>query len=119
MSKISLPALSPSCVRHVLVVPVLLFGLAGISAQAASNQGSAVLHIQITIVPTIQAPTTQPSPSTITRAVAYNLGPAMAPKMTTQVTFKPMLTPGTESPQNSSNQSETGAILKTITLVPE
>ncbi|HKO19862.1 MAG TPA: hypothetical protein VJU82_13335 [Acidobacteriaceae bacterium] len=98
---------------------VLLLGLAGMPTYAASNRASAVLHIQVTVVPTVQTTTSQPTVASPTGSVAYNLQPPTAPKMTSLVTVQPVSTSGTTSGLKSSDQSGKGAVLQTTTVIAE
>jgi hypothetical protein len=119
MGKFCLGVFSLRFGRRLLGALILLLSVAGVSAHAASNQGSAALHIQVTVVPTVQAATTQQSATSGTGAVSYNLQPSSAPKMTSQVTVQQISASGASSSAKAASQSETGAVLKTTTIVPE
>lgn len=119
MGKFCLSTISLSHPGRLLGCLVLLLGLVALPAYAASKQASAVLHIQITVVPTVQAATAQPSATSPTGSVTYNLQPPTAPKMTSQVTVQPVSISGTASGVKSNGQSGNGAVLQTTTLVAE
>lgn len=104
---------------HRLGCVVLLLGLAGVPTYAASNRASAVLHIQVTVVPTVQTTTQQPTVTSPTGSVAYNLQPPTAPKMTSRVTVQPVSTSGTTTDVKSSDRSGKGAVLQTTTVIAE
>lgn len=116
MGKFCLAAVSLSHLRR-LIGCVLLLILAGFPAHAASNHASAVLHIQITVVPTVQTATSQPSSTSPTGSVTYNLQPATTPKMTSLVTIRPISTSGDTQNANRSRQSTKRAVLRTTTVI--
>ena len=118
MGKFCLPAVWLRRFQRLGCV-VLLVGLAGLPAYAASNRASVVLHIQLTVVPTVEAMTQQPTVATPTGSVTYNLQPPTALKMTSPVTVQPMSTWGTTSGVKSSGQPGKGAVLRTTTVVAE
>lgn len=119
MGKFCLAAVSLSYLVRLSGCLVLLLGLAGLPAHAASRQASAVLHIQITVVPTAQAPNAQLSPTSPRGSVTYNLQPATTPKMTSQVTIQPVSTSDTANRVKSGANYGKGAVLQTTTLIVE
>lgn len=115
MGKFCLAAVSLSHLRR-LIGCVLLLILAGFPAHAASNHASAVLHIQITVVPTVQTATSQPSSTSPTGSVTYSLQPATTPKISL-VTIRPISTSGDTQNANPSGQSTKRAVLQTTTVI--
>lgn len=101
--------------RRLLGSLLLLFSLAGLPANAASNQASATLHIQITVVPVVQTSAMQPIANS-SGAVTYKLQPSTASKMTSQVTVQKI---SANAGSGQSAQSGKGAVLQTTTLVAE
>ena len=118
MSKFRLSAVSLAYLRLLFVCGVLLLGLAAFPAHAASNQASAALHIQVTVVRTVQAIAAQPNATSSAGSVSYNLQPTTAPKMTSQVTVQQISTPGAASVK-SDGKSGKGAVLQTTTVIVE
>lgn len=118
MGKFCLAAVSPSYRQRLPVGAVLVLVLAGVPVQAASNQASAVLHIQVTVVPTVQAASTQPSATTSNGTITYTLQPS-APKMASQVTVHQISTTSTTSDAKAGGEPAKGAVLLTTTTVPE
>lgn len=100
--------------RRLLGSLLLLFSLAGLPANPASNQASATLHIQITVVPVVQTSAMQPIANS-SGAVTYKLQPSTASKMTSQVTVQKI----SANAGGQSAQSGKGAVLQTTTLVAE
>ena len=119
MGKFCLAAVSLSYLGRLSGCLVLLLGLAGLPAFAASRQASAVLHIQITVVPTVQAPNAQLTPTSPSGPVTYNLQPTTTPKMTSQVTVQPVSTSDPANRVKSGANSGKGAVLQTTTLIVE
>ncbi len=117
MGKFCLP-ISLCSARRLIPYSLLLVGVAGISAQAASNRASAVLHIQVTVIPAVQTTTSQPNTTGSTSSVTYILQPVTAPRMTSQVTVQQISTSGPGAGSNSGQSAKT-AVLKTTTVVPE
>ena len=105
--------------QRLLVGAVLLSVLAGGPAGAASNQAAAALHIQVTVVPTVQAATTHAPAGNANAAITYNLQPSSTPRMTSQVTIHQTSTTGTISGVKADGQPANGAVLQTTTVVPE
>jgi len=118
MAKFCRAAVSPVFLRLLLGCGVLVLSLAGSPAHAASNRASAVLHIQVTVVRTIQAIAAEPNATSPTGSVNYNLQPTTAPKMTSQVTVQQISTPGTASVKGE-RQSGKGAVLQTTIVIVE
>lgn len=118
MGKFCLPAVSLSRVRRLFGCGVLLLGLGGFAAHAASNQASAALQIQVAVVGTVQMAATQPNTATSNGSVTYDLQPTNAPKMTSQVTVQQISTPGAVS-VNSYGQSGKGAVLQTTIVIAQ
>ena len=114
MGKFCLVSVPESYVRRLFGC-ALLVTLAGLPAHAASNHARAVLHIEVTVVPTVQASTAQLSATTPTGSVTYNLQPPTASKMTSQVTVQPISTQNA----NRSGQSTKGGMLQTTTFIIE
>jgi hypothetical protein len=98
---------------------VLLSVLAGVPARAASNQATAILRIQVTVVPTVQAANTHAPAGNASAPITYDLQPSSTPRMTSQVTIHQISTTGTTSSLKAAGQSATGAVLQTTTIVPE
>ena len=118
MGKLCLMAIPVSSVRRLISSSILVLSLAGLPAQAASNQARAALHIQVVVVPTVQTTEAQPSATTTTGSISYNLQPSTAPKMSSQVTVQPISQSGRMG-SGTTGQSRTGAVLKTTTIFPE
>jgi hypothetical protein len=117
MGKFCLPAIPQRYVRGVTASAILALSLAGLRAQAASHEASAVLHIQVVVVPTVQMTTAQPSTTVAAGSISYNLQPS-TPRMSSQVTVQPISKSG---PTGSWTDGPSGksAVLKTTTIVPE
>ncbi len=119
MGKFCLAKLCRARQRGLLGCALLLFVAFVASAHAAPNQASAVLHIQVTVVPTLQAATAQPSVSNESAPVTYNLQPSSTTKTTSQVTLRSVEPKRTASRVKSSGKPAKGAVLQTTTVVAE
>ena len=118
MGKFCLPAVTLSYLPRLFGCGVFIFGAVGFPAHAASNPASATLHIQVTVVRTVQTAAAQPNAATSNGSVAYNLQPPTAAKMAWQVTVQQISTPGSESVK-SDGHSGKDAALQTTTVIVE
>ena len=117
MGKFCLSAV-PLVYQRLLLCEVLLLGLVGFPVHAASDQASAVLHIQVTVVRTVQTAAAQPNAATSNGSVTYNLQPPTALKMTSQVTVQRISILSAQAVK-SDGQSGNGAVLRTTTVIVE
>ncbi|GEM_PF-3093279 len=97
----------------------LLLVALGAPAEAASNQTGAVLHIQVTVVPTVHAATAQQSTSNRNAPVVYDLQPSSTTQMTSQVTGHSVVPKRIARRVKSSGKPASGAVLQTTTVVAE
>ena len=118
MVKFCLSGVWRSSPRHLLVGAVLFF-MPSVQSHAASNQATAVLHIRVTVVPTVQAANTYASASNASAPVTYHLQPSLTVRMTSQVTLHQISTMGTISGVKADGRRANGGVLQTTTVVPE
>ena len=105
--------------QRLIVGAVLLSALAGVPAGAASNQATAALHIQVIVVPTVQAATTHAPAGNASAPITYHLQPSSTPRITSQVTVHQISTSGTIRRGKADGQPAIGVALQTTTVVPE
>ena len=104
-----------------LVLWATLSNVGVLEAGAESNRAAASLHIQITVVPTVQTMTVDSKSIGSTAAVTYDLQSKTAPTLTQQTTTR-SITPSDQygTPTSaSSKENQMPAVLETLTIIPK